>query len=94
MLANRLKCVLEKLIREGQVSFVPNINITDNIIATQEIVHTMRKRRSEKSMAIKIDLQKAYDRLSWEFIEDTLREAFLPKNFMKFIMFYITSVSI
>lgn len=80
VLAYRMKEVLSKLIGEGQTSFVPNCNITDNIVIAQEVVNTMRKKSMEKTMAIKIDLHKVYNRLWWEFIEDTLREASFPET--------------
>lgn len=38
-------------------------------------------------------MQKAYDRLSRDFIIDTLREASFPESLIKLIMFCITSVS-
>lgn len=47
-----------------------------------------------QSLAIKIDLQKTYDRLSWEFIEDTLKVAKFPKPFVNLIMACVTMVSI
>lgn len=44
-------------------------------------------------MAMKIDLYEAYDRLRWEFIEDTLVDAGFPTRFSRLIMFCISSVS-
>lgn len=45
----------------------------DNMIITQEIIHTMSKKKGKIGfMAIKIDLEKAYDRLEWHFIRDML----------------------
>ncbi|KAL9412228.1 hypothetical protein AB3S75_045787 [Citrus x aurantiifolia] len=44
-------------------------------------------------MAIKVDLEKAYDRLSWEFIKETLEFVGLPTNFIRIIMECITSGS-
>lgn len=41
VIATRMKLVLNKLIEEGQSSFVPNRNITDSIILAQEVAHTM-----------------------------------------------------
>lgn len=32
-------------------------------------------------MAIKVDLEKAYDRLKWEFVFDTLRDNWIARNF-------------
>ena len=54
-------------------SFVPRRDVTDNIIVAQEIIHSMRWMKGKRGvMAIKVDLEKAYDRLRWSFIRDTL----------------------
>ena len=42
---------------------------------------------------IKVDLEKAYDRLRWSFIEDTLRDVGIPKFLYKVIMQCISSYS-
>lgn len=42
-------------------------------------------------MAIKIDLEKAYDRLSWPFIKDTLEDIGFPGNFINLIWHCISS---
>ena len=44
-------------------------------------------------MAIKVDLEKAYDNLSWNFIHETLRVIGLPQDMIHVIMDCITIVS-
>ena len=44
-------------------------------------------------MAIKIDLEKAYDRIEWSFIRKMLTLFNIPENLMKLIMSCVTSVS-
>ena len=73
IITNRLQEILPDLIGPHQTSFVPGSHITENIIVTQEIIHSMRRKKGRKGfMAIKVDLEKAYDRLSWNFIRETL----------------------
>ena len=43
--------------------------------------------------AIKIDLEKAFDRLRWEFIKETLEDARIPATLVMMIMNCITSPS-
>ena len=45
-------------------------------------------------MAIKIDLEKAYDRLEWHFIRDVLELYRLPPSLIKLIMSCVSSSSI
>ena len=45
-----------------------------------------RKKRGAKWwVAIKMDLKKAYDKLIWNFIEDTLYDIGMPKNVINLI---------
>lgn len=44
-------------------------------------------------MALKIDLDKAYDKLEWSFIWDMLIRINLPKDLIEIIMSCVTSVS-
>ncbi|KAF2282809.1 hypothetical protein GH714_043100 [Hevea brasiliensis] len=57
----------------------------------QEAVQSMEKMKGRKEyMAFKIDLAKAYDKLSWSFVFDTLRDASFPSPIVNMIMFCIT----
>jgi hypothetical protein len=51
------------------MGFVPGRNIHENIIVAKEMVHSMHMAKGRKGyFAIKVDLSKAYDKLSWEFV--------------------------
>ena len=55
----------------------------------------MRQIKVRKGMmAIKVDLEKAYDRLQWDFIGDTFIKAKLPYDMVSLIMKCIESTSI
>ena len=70
IIANRLKTLLLDLVGPHQTSFVPWPHITKNIIIAQEIIHSMRRKMGKREfMAMKVDLEKAYDKLSWNFIK-------------------------
>ena len=94
VLVQRLKKVLPGLISPFQSSFVPGRQITDNIIIMQESLHTMRRKKGFRGlMAIKLDLDKAYDKLNWNFIRNTLIDMRLPQVMVDVIMRCITSCS-
>ena len=94
IIVNRIKHVLSKLIGPVQTSFDPGRNISDNGIIAQEIIHSMRKKHGRSGfMAIKVDLEKAYDMLKWEFIWDTLQDDGFPIDVANLVMNCITSSS-
>lgn len=41
-------------------------------------------------MLLKLDLEKAYDRVRWDFLEDTLKAARLPEMWTRWIMQCVT----
>lgn len=91
-LVNRIKVVLPHITSNTQTSFVPGRQITNNIVIVQEVIHTMRKKQGAKGyMAIKIDFEKAYDRLKWSFIRDTLNELNFPMLMNEVIMECVSS---
>lgn len=60
-------------------SFIPGRHIADNIIMVQKIVHSIDRMKCKQGyMAIKVDLEKAYDRIHWSFIQETLIFSGLP----------------
>ncbi|KAL8137313.1 hypothetical protein V2J09_003314 [Rumex salicifolius] len=64
VLVRRLQPLLADLISSTQGSFIPGRIITDNIVLAQEVVHSMRFKKGRKGwMVLKVDLEKAYDRL-------------------------------
>lgn len=69
-IANRQRQVLPKLIHKSQTNLVQGCNIIENIIITREVIHSMRTKQHRKGwMAMKIGMEKVYDRLSYNFIE-------------------------
>jgi hypothetical protein len=74
VLANRLKEVLTKCVSHHQSAFVPERSILDNAMVAIEIVHYMRTKTTGKvgCVALKLDISKAYDRMSWEYVRAVL----------------------
>ncbi|XP_061376344.1 uncharacterized protein LOC133318374 [Gastrolobium bilobum] len=82
----------QKVVSSAQSSFVPQRHIQDNSIIVQELVHSIRRMRGKKCfMVIKVDLEKAYDRLNWKFIHRVLDEIQIPDKLSKLIMAAVTS---
>lgn len=65
ILTNRLKPLLPDLITAEQSAFVEGMQIQDNILIVQEVLHKVRTRERKKRFqaVLKLDMQKAYDRI-------------------------------
>ena len=74
ILVSGLRPLLDKMVDLAQVAFFPNRCITKNIVLAQEIVHSFKHMKRKKGfLGVKIDFQKAYDRMEWGFIQRVLR---------------------
>ena len=52
----------------------------------QWVIHKMKNASGKKGfMVIKLDLEKAYDRLSWNFVVDSLKELGLNSHLINVI---------
>lgn len=51
------------------------------------------KKRKKGVTTLKIDLEKAYNRINWSFIKETLTMIGVPSYLARCIMFYITNSS-
>ena len=78
-----------ELISLFQTAFVPG---RKGVV--QELIHTIgRKKGKVGYMAIKIDLEKAYDKLEWSFIRDILGKANIPNNLIQIIMSCVSIIT-
>ena len=87
--ANRLKGLLPLIISPYQGGFVKGRLIFDGVISIHEILHSLVKSK-EASMILKLDMNKAYDRVSWHFLEKVLKFGF-NKEWVAMVMSWISS---
>lgn len=78
-----------------QNAFVPGRLLVDNCQIAHEIIQFVKKRKKGRVYAgvMKIDLNKAYDRIRWDFVEKVLRAYRFPEIWVNWIMQCVTRVS-
>ncbi|XP_020595507.1 uncharacterized protein LOC110035594 [Phalaenopsis equestris] len=69
---SRLQPHLQQLISNNQVAFVKGRQISDNILLAQELLLDLDRKCRGSNLILKLDIQKAYDTINWNFILDTL----------------------
>eukprot|EP00253_Pinus_taeda_P021219 PITA_21219 len=90
IIATRLKLLLPLIISPEQSGYVEGRQITDGIILTHEIIHSL-KISKKPGMLLKLDLSKAFDSLSWNYIEKILLAFGFNASWVRWIMSLLTS---
>lgn len=71
VLANRLRLVIHSLISDCRSTFIKGRQILDGILIANELVDDA-KRKKKKAVLFKVDFEKAYDSVSWDFLESMM----------------------
>ncbi|XP_074283208.1 uncharacterized protein LOC141607756 [Silene latifolia] len=91
ILANRLKLVLPNLIGQEQAAFVQGRSIFDNTLLTQELIRGYGKTNISPRCMIKIDIQKAFDSVDWQLLQQMLLAMGFLATFTPWLITCVTS---
>lgn len=69
----RIVTVLPNIISANQSGFVKGKSITENVFLAQEIIRDINRRNKFHNVVFKLDIAKAYDRVSWIFLTKVLQ---------------------
>jgi hypothetical protein len=84
VLANRLKVVIGSVISEEQSAFIQDRNILDGPLVMSEVLSWLKKDKS-KAFVFKVDFNKAFDSINWEFIGAVLEQMCFPSRWRQWI---------
>lgn len=95
VMATRLKEVLNVVIYDTQSAFIPGRLISDNIMASYEIMHYLKGKRvgNDGFMALKLDMSKAYNRVEWDFLKAILRKMGFSEWWVHLVLQCVTTVT-
>jgi hypothetical protein len=81
----RLNAVADHVVRLSQTAFMQGRNILDGVAILHETVHKLHSKRLN-GVILKIDFEKAYDKVKWSFLQQTLRmKGFLMSGVLSYI---------
>ena len=85
----------ENLIPDTQLAFVLSHSILDNVIVAFEMLHSMKIKVKGKvrEVALKIDISKAYDRVSREFLRHVMSKMGFASEWIELIMMCVLIVT-
>nr|XP_027122188.1 uncharacterized protein LOC113739143 [Coffea arabica] len=92
ILADRLAAILPKVISPQQTGFVKGRNITENYLLAQELLSGIRHKSRGGNVAVKLDMAKAYDRVSWTFTVSVLRKFGFGERFIDMVWRLLSNV--
>jgi hypothetical protein len=90
-LPNRLSRVVEKIISKIHNAFVIGRQILDFILIANECLDS-RIRLGEPGVLYKLNIEKAYDKVNWEFLLYLLRRCSFGEKYHSWIEFCISLV--
>lgn len=93
LLVARLKPILQHLILPCQTAFVKDRLLVENTVLASELIHGYHKNKGSKKITIKVDIAKAFDTISWEFLFSCLEGLGIPPKFIFWLRACICTTS-
>ncbi|GJW93796.1 RNA-directed DNA polymerase, eukaryota, partial [Tanacetum coccineum] len=84
VLANRLVGILSGIVNEVQSAFVADRQILDGPFILNEVIQWCKSNKKQ-ALIFKVDFEKAYDSVRWDFLDDVLRKFGFGDKWCKWI---------
>lgn len=76
---------VKEVIEPNQTCFIKGKNILEGVLVLHEVIHELRSKK-KKGLILKIDFEKAYDRVRWDFLEEVMRGKGFPNQWINWVM--------
>ena len=93
IISNRIKPIMSRKMLEEQLGILEGRRIQDAIGTSFECLHSIAKKKKNKSLIPKLDLRKAYDCVDWDFLHLILDQVGFDSQIIRWIMSCVTSPS-
>jgi hypothetical protein len=81
VLTDRITPMAGRLISENQTSFIKGRNILEGVVVLHEVIHEFR-RTGHRGVWFKIDFEKAYDKVRWNFVKEVMERKGFPDRWI------------
>ena len=92
VMVNRLRRVTDKVVSPSQNAFVEGRQILDAALIANEVVDSML-RRNDGRVVCKLNIEKAYDHLNWEFVPEAMRRKSFGQRWLNWISWCMSTAS-
>ncbi|XP_062099754.1 uncharacterized protein LOC133805589 [Humulus lupulus] len=89
----RLAEVLPSLVNQNQGAFIKGRSLAHNVMILQDLLKNYQRKIVSPRCTIKIDISKAYDTVSWDFLEALLTAFNFPGKFVQRVMSCVRSTT-
>ncbi|WVZ90567.1 hypothetical protein U9M48_036858 [Paspalum notatum var. saurae] len=72
VVTNRVVKIATRIIKPTQMAFLPGRNIMEGAVILHETIHELHTKK-QNGVILKIDFEKAYDKVRWDFLQQSLR---------------------
>lgn len=86
ILVARMETLLGSVIDQAQAAFIHGRCLADNVQLVQELMRKYARKRSSPRCLIKVNLRKAYDSISWSFLQQVLEGLGFPYLFSSWVL--------
>jgi hypothetical protein len=86
----RFEDCMSRIIHKCQSAFIKGRNIMDGVLTLLEIIHDV-KQKTKDGVILKLDFEKAYDKINWDFLFEMLEQKGFNETWCKWIKKVITS---
>jgi hypothetical protein len=69
---NRISEVAHSVVKPTQTAFMPGRHILEGVVVLHETIHELHRKKMN-GVLLKIDFEKAYDKVNWSFWQQVLR---------------------
>jgi hypothetical protein len=90
---NRVTGIAENVVKPTQTAFMPGRHILEGVVILHETIHELHRKKMD-GVLFKIDFEKAYDKVNWNFLQQAMRMKGFDPIWCQWVQRYIEKGSV